>query len=61
MYTRVKSILRCKESYRLQKGAILSLAGNILHNLTAKQDSIVHLTLSKLDNPERIANVVGNS
>lgn len=45
----------------LPKGAIITLAGHVPHDLTAKQNSIVRLTLSKLDSPERVTNVVGNS
>lgn len=45
----------------LQKGAIITLAGHVPHDLNAKQNSIVRLTLSKLDTPERVANVIGNS
>lgn len=45
----------------LKKGAIISLEGNIKHDLIAKEDSIVRLTLSKLDKMERIEEVIKNS
>lgn len=42
----------------LAKGAILTLAGNVAHNLYAHEDSIVRLTLSKQDRAERVEDVV---
>ncbi len=45
----------------LKKGSILTLEGNVKHDLTAKKDSIVRLTLSKLDKVERLENVIKNS
>jgi len=41
----------------LEKGAILTLAGNVPHDLKAKEDSIVRLTISILDKAERVDNV----
>lgn len=45
----------------LRKGAIIALEGNIPHDLTAKKDSVVRLTLSKFDKAERVAEVAENS
>jgi len=47
--------------HELKKGDILSLAGNVPHDLTAKADSIVRLTLSKLDKVERVEAVIDSS
>lgn len=46
------------EKHVLKKGAIVTLEGNILHDLTAVEDSVVRLTLSKLDHLERVVDVV---
>jgi len=45
----------------LKKGDAISLAGNIPHNLIAKTDCIVRLTLSKHDKVERVEEVVRTS
>ena len=45
----------------LKKGSIITLEGNIPHNLTARKDSIVRLTLSKLDTALRVEKVATNS
>lgn len=42
------------ETNKLSKGAILTLAGNVPHDLLAHEDSIVRLSLSKLDKAERV-------
>ena len=42
----------------LKQGDVISLEGNVPHNLIAKADSIVRLTLSKYDKAERIEDVV---
>lgn len=45
----------------LEKGAIITLESNIPHDLTAREDSIVRLTLSKLDDVVRVKDVVDKS
>ena len=47
--------------HSLKKGAIVYLEGNVKHDLHAKEDSIVRLTLSKLDKIERVENVIKNA
>ncbi len=47
-----------KGVHLLKKGAIISLNGNITHNLKARKDSIVRLTLLKLDKVERLDKVI---
>jgi len=47
-------------THSLKKGAIVALEGNIKHDLIARQDSIVRLTLSKLDKIERVEEITKN-
>ncbi len=47
--------------HALKKGAILTVEGNIVHDLKAREDSIVRLTLSKLDRAERVAKIAQDS
>lgn len=46
------------ETHSVKKGALLTLEGGIPHDLLAKQDSIVRLTLSKFDAVERVEQVI---
>jgi len=46
------------ETNLLKKGGIITLEGNIPHDLKANKDSIVRLTLSKLDNVSRVEKVI---
>lgn len=43
-----------EEKHALVEGDILTLAGDIVHELAATEDSIVRLTLSKHDKAERV-------
>jgi len=47
--------------HMLKQGDMITLAANIPHDLSAKSDSIVRLTLSKLDAAERVEKVVADS
>lgn len=49
------------ETMKLSQGDILTLAGNVPHDLLANEDSTVRLTLSKQDKAERVEDVAQNS
>lgn len=46
------------ETHSVKRGELLTLEGNIPHDLLAKRDSIVRLTLSKFDAVERVQQVI---
>lgn len=48
------------QNLQLKKGHLISLKGNVPHNLLAISESIVRLTLSKGDNANRVKEVTNN-
>jgi len=44
----------------LKKGDLIALDGGVPHDLNAKEDSIVRLTLTKYDETSRVKNVIDN-
>jgi quercetin dioxygenase-like cupin family protein len=49
------------ETSFLDKGAIIALEGDIPHDLTALQDSVIRLSLSLLDSEKRVENIAKTS
>lgn len=49
------------DKHQLSGGDILTLEGNVPHDLLAMEESVVRLTLSKLDNPDRVEKVAEDS
>lgn len=47
-------------SLEMKTGDLITLEGNIYHDLTATKNSIVRLTLTKQDNTNRVKNVAKN-
>jgi len=45
----------------LSEGSLIALEGNVLHDLFAKEDSVVRLTLAKSDEARRVQTVVNQS
>lgn len=45
------------EIHKVVKGDLLALEGNVPHDLTAEEDSVVRLSLSKADTVERVKKV----
>lgn len=49
------------EKHLIKEGDILTLEGNVPHDLLAHEESVVRLTLSKLDTVERVKGVAEDS
>lgn len=49
------------ETYVLQAGDIITLESHVPHNLVALDDSMIRLTLSKLDDVKRVSDVANNA
>jgi len=49
------------ETHLVKRGDLLTLEGNIPHDLKAEEDSVVRLTLSKADSAERVKGVADQS
>ena len=49
------------QNYEVKKGDLLTLSGGVPHNLIAKKESIIRLTLSKLDSSRRVEGVAEKS
>lgn len=48
------------EICELSKGDLLSLEGNVPHNLSASENSIIRLTLTKNDQAKRVEKVIND-
>ena len=49
------------KNQHLKKGDLIALEGNVPHDLKAKENSIVRLTLTKSDSAQRVEDVAKNS
>ena len=49
------------QNYEVKKGDLLTLSGGVPHNLIAKKESVIRLTLSKLDSSKRVEAVAEKS
>ena len=45
------------EEYEVKSGGLLTLSGGVPHHLLAKEESVIRLTISKLDTSERVEEV----
>ena len=49
------------QNYEVKKGDLLTLSGGVPHNLIAKKESVIRLTLGKLDSSKRVEGVAEKS
>ena len=49
------------QNYEVKKGDVLTVSGGVPHNLIAKKESVIRLTLSKLDSTKRVEGVAEKS
>ena len=49
------------QNYEVKKGDLLTLSGGVPYNLIAKKESVIRLTLSKLDSSKRVEGVAEKS
>ena len=49
------------QNYEVKKGDLVTLSGGVPHNLIAKKESVIRLTLSKLDSSKRVEGVAEKS
>jgi rmlC-like cupin family protein len=49
------------QNYEVKKGDLLTLSGGVPHNLIAKKESVIRLTLSKLDSSKRVEGIAEKS
>ena len=49
------------QNYEVKKGDLLTLSGGVPHNLIAKKESVIRLTLSELDSSKRVEGVAEKS
>lgn len=49
------------ENHDIKKGDMLTLSGGVPHHLVAEEDSVIRLTISKLDTASRVEKVAENS
>ena len=48
-----------EEIHLLMQGDMITLSGGIPHDLTAQEDAVIRLSLSKMDSEDRLKEVIG--
>ena len=46
-----------EDEYEVKSGGLLTLSGGVPHHLLAREESVIRLTISKLDTSERVEEV----